>query len=529
MASYPPPPPGFDPRFQRAQARAQRDAFKAQRQQYRYQTRSLRRGSILGPVLLVAVGVVVLLLQTGKLPQQRFWEFYGRWWPLLFILGGVVLLAEWALDQRLLSNPQRPQYRRSVGGGIVLMLIVFAIAGGAAQTSNLHDNIPQWFNGMHFSGEDMDQFLGDKHEFDQTLDQALPAHASLTVTDPRGDITVTGTSDDGQVHVTMHKEIYSRSDSDAAAKSQQLNAQLTTVGDAVALTLPSIEGTHAGLTITLPAHTPVTVNADRGDVHVSAIQAPVTILANHGDIAVNDIAGPVTAHVNSSSATFSARTVTGRIALEGKGGDLTLTGIDGPVSLSGDFFGSTHLEHITGGIVFHTSRTDLQLGRLDGEVEISPHNDLSVGQAVGPVTITTRNRNITLDRIAGDVAVTNRNGTIDLTAAPPLGRVTIENRSGSVKLILPTDAGFALQADTTNATLHTDFPLNAQDTGSRQTLNGTVGKGGTPIHISTTNGDISIDKGTVAPLPPTPPKVAPLKGMASAVPPAQHRPGDFSR
>ncbi len=90
MAGYPPPypPPGFDPRAQRrflrdqarAQARAQRDAFRAQREQVRYQMRNMGRGSILGPLLLIAAGVVFLLIQTGRIDHSRFWGWYGRWW-----------------------------------------------------------------------------------------------------------------------------------------------------------------------------------------------------------------------------------------------------------------------------------------------------------------------------------------------------------------------------------------------------------------------------------------------------------------
>src|ERR1019366_5788482 len=101
MAGYPPgvppvppvpPPPGYDPRAQRRtlrdQARAQRAQFRAQREQMRYQMRSLRRGSVLGPILLIAVGVVFLLMETGHLDHQRFWAWYGHWWPLLLAAGG---------------------------------------------------------------------------------------------------------------------------------------------------------------------------------------------------------------------------------------------------------------------------------------------------------------------------------------------------------------------------------------------------------------------------------------------------------
>src|ERR1035438_3818123 len=102
MAGYPPgvppvppvPPPGYDPRAQR---RTLRDQARAQREQMRYQMRRMRRGSVLGPILLIAVGIVFLLMETGRLDHQRFWAWYGHWWPLLLVAAGAVVLAEWAI------------------------------------------------------------------------------------------------------------------------------------------------------------------------------------------------------------------------------------------------------------------------------------------------------------------------------------------------------------------------------------------------------------------------------------------------
>ena len=83
MATIPP----IDPRFQREQwrqqqriardqAKAQRDAWRAQarlqREQARWQMRQYRRGSIVGPLLLVAIGIVFLLIQTGRIAANQF-------------------------------------------------------------------------------------------------------------------------------------------------------------------------------------------------------------------------------------------------------------------------------------------------------------------------------------------------------------------------------------------------------------------------------------------------------------------------
>jgi hypothetical protein len=104
MGSYPPPPypppPGppyggdwkYQRRVLKEQARAQRDMARAQRDAYRYQARSLRRSSILGPLLLITIGILFLLVQTGRLQAHALWDWYGRFWPLPLLCAGIFML-----------------------------------------------------------------------------------------------------------------------------------------------------------------------------------------------------------------------------------------------------------------------------------------------------------------------------------------------------------------------------------------------------------------------------------------------------
>jgi DUF4097 and DUF4098 domain-containing protein YvlB len=512
MASYPPPPSppyGGDWKYQRRvlkeQARAQRDLARAQRDAYRYQARSLRRSSILGPLLLITIGILFLLVQTGRIGAHRLWDWYGRFWPLLLVGAGVVMLLEWAYDQYMQSDTTQPRYRRRLGGGVFTLLLILGITGivfSSVRNGNGHSYV---LNGLNLNQDNIDEFLGDKHESDQTLSQSFPAGSGFTVDNPRGDITVSGTSDDNQIHVSVHKEVYTRSDSDADSKAQRLNPSLSSSGDTLNLSIPAIDGTRADLTITLPATAPTIVTANHGDVHVSALKAPLQVTANHGNIELSAITGPVITHVNNSDSDLSAHSVSGPLTIQGRGHDTTLSDLSGPVTMSGDFFGTTHFERIRGPIKFHTSRTDLQFARLDGEIDIS-HADISASEAVGPLTLTAGNRNVTLDRVAGDVTVTNRNGSVDLTSAPPLGNVTVENRNGSVNLSLPEQANFAYQLDATNGDIESDFSeIKIPEDGEKKTISGVAGKGGPVLHISTSQGDISIKKASIMPLPPMPP------------------------
>ena len=95
----PPPYPPYDPKTQwrvyreqqKAAWRAQRDAWKAQRYAWKADYAGAygpRVPSIVGPVILIGVGVVALLVLTGHITAAQFWTWYGRWWPLLLIGAG---------------------------------------------------------------------------------------------------------------------------------------------------------------------------------------------------------------------------------------------------------------------------------------------------------------------------------------------------------------------------------------------------------------------------------------------------------
>jgi DUF4097 and DUF4098 domain-containing protein YvlB len=514
MATNPPPypPPGppygndwkYQRRMMREQARVQREMLRAQAAAYRNQARGMRHGSIVGPLILIAIGVVFLLVQMGRLEAHQVWDWYGHWWPVLLIGAGVIMFLEWAFDRYIAADPSRPTYRRGMGGGVFSLLLLLVIAG--VIFSGFRRGNEGFFNhSFGLNQNDLDQFLGDKHESDQSLIQALPAGNGFSVDNPRGDVIISGTSDDNQIHIAVHKEIYSRSDSDADRKAQQLNPQISTSDNIVTLTMPPLPGGRGDLTLTVPPAAVISVNANHGDVHVSAIKAPVSVTANHGDVELSAITGPVTARINNSDSSFAAHSITGPLIVEGRGQDLTLSDLSGPVRINGDFFGTTHLEHIRGPITFHSTRTDMQLGRLDGETDISNNADLSASEVVGPLTLSTRSRNITLDRIAGDISVTNSNGFVNVTSAPPLGNVTIENRNGDISLTVPEHSSFSVDAQTTDGDLDNDFSLPNQGTDTHKNFTGTIGKGGSTIRLTTSHGDIALKKTNIQPLPPTPP------------------------
>jgi hypothetical protein len=73
-----------------------------------------RGGSVVGPVLLIGLGVVLLLQQTGYLTWS-LWDIVSRLWPVLIIAVGADILIG---------------HRSFVGGLIALVVVLALLAGG---------------------------------------------------------------------------------------------------------------------------------------------------------------------------------------------------------------------------------------------------------------------------------------------------------------------------------------------------------------------------------------------------------------
>ena len=505
-----PPPYRYDPKADRhaarLQAKAQAQAYKAQRALYRQQTRHLRRGSILGPLLLTGFGIVALFVVTGRWSALSFANAYSRWWPALLVLAGLVLLAEWAFDHYIAQNSiQRtaagtPPMRRRLGGGIVTVLILIVIFG--ATTRTVHDQHDFFSNAFSINHDNYLQLFNDKRNLPpQILDQALPTLTPglvLSVVNPHGDIHITGKSPDGNLHIIVNKQVYA-SDSNVQAKGDQLTPIFIASPAGLSLSVPGVDAGSADLTLLVPDTLALSLSASHGDISVTGLHAAVALTSNHGDVDLESITGSVTARINRRDTDFSAHHLTGDLNLKGDVGDLTLTDISGQTYLEGTFYGDIHFERLLGPLTFQSTHTHLTLARLNGNLDIDTSN-ISGSQLVGPINLRVNSRNISFDHIAGDLDLTNSNGSVDITSSLP-GNLAITNTNGPIDLTLPDHAGYAISA-ATDGTIDDDFALPTTKSGGQTTLTGTTGDGHNHINLRTTHASISLQKGP--PPPPTP-------------------------
>jgi DUF4097 and DUF4098 domain-containing protein YvlB len=529
MSSYPPPPPPPNATpYDRAAWKNQRRAWLAQqkayasqakaqarlqRSQFRAQSRAARRGSLVGPLLLVSLGVIFLMTQAGSLSWGHAMDWYSRWWPAVLIGAGLLLMAEWSLARQR----QAAGYTTSapiLGGGLVVLLIVLACIGLGLRFTNESDN--QWHR---WFSSDFGPMLGEVHEADDSASNTIAPGQPLVIRCPHGDVTVTGSSTDGQVHLSTHKQVHAWNDSQADSRLDSLHPQFSN-GNQLVLSVNALEGGQADLTLEVPHDTPVTVEDGHGDITINELHAPVTLTANQGSVEMSGIDGIVQVHMNFDDGSVTGHGMTGPVTVQGRSGDINFSDITGPVALEGDFFGSTHLERVNGVVRFQTSRTQFEAQRLDGEFEVDTGADLQASEVLGPVNLTTRNRNIELDRVSGHVQITNRNGSVTVTNAPPFAGLQITNSRGSVDVGVPSGASFVLSAQTRHGDVDGgDFGISQSGSDDAPTLKGDIGNGGPLVSIITSDGDVTVRKSVAEPLPPAPP-APPKVTIATPAPPA---------
>jgi DUF4097 and DUF4098 domain-containing protein YvlB len=493
----PPPYTPYDPKTQwrvyreqqKAAWRAQRDAWKAQQHAwkagYRGGVYTPRVPSVVGPIILVGVGVIALLIVTGRIDGAQFWTWYGQWWPLLLIGAGLAMLGEWAVDLRRETPVRR-------GGNFVGLLILLAILGfGATGWNNwwgplraqLGDHDDDFFNAFGLPERDFEQ---------QVLDTQIPANATIDIENPRGDISITA-GDGPKIQVQAHEVAFAGSDSEAKKIFDAEAAHLTVSGSTVLVKSDSNSSGRLNLTVTVPKNAQVSVNAGKGDVTAAGLGAGIIVTAPHGDVHLSTITGSVDAHL--SKGEFSAHEIKGDVNGDGPCNDLTLSEITGKVGLNCDYFDQMHIEHVTGQIHFRTSKTDVQLAELPGDLTLSD-SDLHINEAKGAVRVITHSRDIELSQIYGDTYVEDRDGNISVE---PAGAYSVEAKNesgkGDVEVTLAPNTSATIDGRTHNGDIVSDYDLNVNGDESK-TVSGKIGSGTSKITLSTDVGDVRIKKGS---------------------------------
>ena len=188
--------------------------------------------------------------------------------------------------------------------------------------------------------------------------------------------------------------------------------------------------------ITVPASTEVVAKAGSGSVSVSDIMAPVEASTGSGSVDVENIGGPV-----------EARTGSGSIRAIGVGGAFEGSAGSGRITMS------------------QTAPGDVDISNGSGSSELTG--------VVGAVNANSGSGSITIQ------------GTMT-------GNWNLDTGSGGIRIALPDDAAFELDAETGSGGIDIEHPLTVEGKISKRHLRGTVRGGGHLLAVETGSGGIRI-------------------------------------
>jgi DUF4097 and DUF4098 domain-containing protein YvlB len=188
--------------------------------------------------------------------------------------------------------------------------------------------------------------------------------------------------------------------------------------------------------IVVPSSTEVVAESGSGSIRVTDISAPVDAHAGSGNVKLENI-----------SASVKARTGSGSITADGVGGA---------------FNGSTGSGSIT------------LLQTAPGDVDVSTGSGSSE-----------------LKGVVGSVRASAGSGRITVEGRQT-GDWKLDTGSGSVRVTLPDDAAFELDAESSSSGIDIDHPLTVQGHISKRHITGQVRGGGPLLRIDTGSGGIRI-------------------------------------
>ena len=469
---------------------------------YRY------RRSFAGPVILILIGLLFLMKNLGF--RFPIWHWFGHWWPLLLILWGVIVLVENMTSTRTGYRP-----RHLGAGGIVLMVLLVALGVSAHYSSDV-----DW-GGVRDQlqmDDDLGGMFGTAFTFEDTMEQAFPANAALRIVCDRGALNITP-SEDGTIRVAVHKKLYAENQNDANKYNQGSKPQIESTGSTVVLNANTDgAGDHSVQTdmdIQVPPGTTLDIASKRGDVTINNRKADIKVSLQHGDVSLTEITGSV--KVNLEKGSIRAAQISGDVEVTGHVDSVNIDEVAGAARLDGDFYEDIRLSKIAKGVIFKTSRSDMEIASVPGDIEIASDqvrgNDLT-----GPTRVATGSKDIHLEDVSGDLQVQSTNGDVEVTtggkqpgklslntqhgdvaltlaAKAPPDKVNVVTQHGDVTLTLPSNDGFQITAGTGKGEITSDFDaIKIDKNNDASHATGTVGNGISKLQVNTDTGDIKIGK-----------------------------------
>src|SRR5258706_4756050 len=429
--------------------------------------------SIAGPIVLIIIGLLFLLMTMGVLNRYSLFALYGKYWPALLILWGVIKLIEHEQSKRA-GLPAR-----GIGaGGVVLAL--FLVFTGLAATQfvrvwpNIKDHIQLGDN------EDIEDWMGrSTFDYSDELSKEFPAGGTLHINNERGSININVAEDSHMLKVSARKKIRAEKQEEADGYNEKTKPDITINGQTLNLNANTQGAGDKSVTTDMDVYVPRNVELDitdrRGDVTITGVSGNAAINHQRGEVNVSEHTGNVTIDIRGSSA--RVQHVKGDVTIQGRGNEVAVEDVDGAAHLNGEFQESVRLVRVTKTVSCKSDRTDIESSRLDGRLDLDAA-DLRADSLSGPMGLNTRSKDISIEGLSGDLRLQDDNGTVEVGLHKP-GNIQIENRKGDVQVTIPPNTSVKIEARSRGGEISSDFSeLQINNSDNQASATGSIGNNG---------------------------------------------------
>ncbi len=290
----------------------------------------------------------------------------------------------------------------------------------------------------------------ERYEEKFSKTEALAKNGRYVLSNISGDIEI-GVWKEAQVKIEAVKRSKASSLDKAKENAAKVTIEVTKEGDLVRVETkyPKQSGNFWGgdrisvsvdYKIWVPDQAAVEIKSVSGDVEVAPLGGAAEIVCVSGDVKLHGAAG------------VEIKLTSGDLVLEDVAGDVFIKAVSGDIDVS----------RVKGSI---------EADAVSGDIDL---RDVSSA------------RTIEVKTVSGDVTYAG--------AIMAGGRYELATHSGDVRMTIPANSAFDLEANTFNGTIETDFEIKVVGKISPREIRGTVGGGGATIAMKSFSGDVELKK-----------------------------------
>ena len=282
----------------------------------------MRRTSFVGPILLIALGA--LLLARTLYPGLQLMDYMARYWPVILIGWGLLRIVEilaW-------SSAAKPLPARGLSGGEWVLIVFLCLFGLSIRTVH---GVSNWFP-EHIQLDGLDLFDGERYEYPVSGEKASSHAPHVLLDNFRGDVKIYGVDMDS-VKVTGHKTVRGLGQKEAGERNDASPFEIS--GDAnnpvirVQTEQPGRSGrVSATLEISVPKGASVEVHGRNGDLDINDIAGSVAITSDNAGVRLKNIGGDARVDLRRSDVIHMSA-VKGAVEIKGRGSDIELEDVGG--------------------------------------------------------------------------------------------------------------------------------------------------------------------------------------------------------